>query len=144
MSDFQIPVGLRQQVIDRAFGCCEYCVSQEKFSPDPFSVEHTIPRSKGGSNEFENLALSCQGCNGHKHTAIEAIDPINGRKTPLFNPRIHHWVEHFRWDEDFTIVIGITAIGRATVERLVLNREGVVNLRRMLRQFDRHPPKLNS
>lgn len=144
MSDLQISASLRKQVIIRAFGCCEYCVSQEKFSPDPFSVEHTVPRSKGGFNDFENLALSCQGCNGHKHTAMEAIDPINGKMNPLFNPRIHSWDEHFIWDKDFTIVIGITAIGRATVERLLLNREGVVNLRRVLRQFDRHPPILTS
>jgi hypothetical protein len=27
-----------------------------------------------------------QGCNGHKHTATEAIDPINGEIVPLYNP----------------------------------------------------------
>jgi HNH endonuclease len=135
MADFPISASLRQQVIRRAFGYCEYCVSQVQFSPDPFSVEHTMPRAKGGSNDWHNLALSCQGCNGHKHTATEAIDPINGAMVPLYNPRMH------QWDEDFTIVVGRTAIGRATVERLCLNREGVVNLRRMLRRFDRHPPR---
>ncbi|NJM49284.1 MAG: HNH endonuclease [Alkalinema sp. RU_4_3] len=140
MADFQISASLRQQVIRRAFGCCEYCVSQVLFSPDPFSVEHTTPRAKGESNELDNLAFSCQGCNGHKHIATEAIDPINGAMTPLYNPRIHQWDEHFLWDEDFTIVVGRTAIGRAKVERLHLNREGVVNLRQMLRKFDRHPP----
>ena len=111
-----------------------------QFSPDPFSIEHTIPKVKGGSNDWDNLALSCQGCNGHKHIATEAIDPINGEMTALYNPRIHLWNEHFIWDEEFTIVVGRTAIGRATVERLYLNREGVVNLRQMLRRFDRHPP----
>jgi HNH endonuclease len=141
MSDLPISASLRQQVSRRACGCCEYCLSQVQFSPDPFSVEHTIPRAKGGSNDRDNLALSCQGCNGHKHIATAAIDPINGEMVPLYNPRIHQWAEHFMWDEDFTIVVGRTAIGRATVERLYLNREGVVNLRRMLRRFDRHPPR---
>ncbi len=140
MADFAISASLRQAVFRRAFGCCEYCVSQVQFSPDPFSVEHTTPKAKGGSDDRDNLALSCQGCNGHKHTATEAIDPINGAIVPLYNPRIHQWDEHFLWDEDFTIVVGRTAIGRATVERLCLNREGVVNLRRMVRRFDRHPP----
>jgi hypothetical protein len=38
-------------------------------------------------------------------------------------------------------VIGITACGRATVEALRLNRFGVVNLRRLLRGVNLHPPE---
>ncbi|NEQ96240.1 MAG: HNH endonuclease [Cyanothece sp. SIO2G6] len=140
MADRPLPQSIRQFVINRANGCCEYCVSQEKFSPDPFSIEHILPKSKGGTNIAENLAFSCQGCNGHKHTATQAIDPINGDRTSLFNPRIHQWPEHFAWDQNCSVVLGKTAIGRATVERLRLNRPGVVNLRRVLRQLDRHPP----
>lgn len=144
MSESQLSPSLRQQVICRARGCCEYCLSQEKFSPDPFSVEHVIPRVKGGSNALENLAFACQGCNGHKHTATQAVDPINGELTPLFNPRTHPWNDHFLWADNFTIVVGKTAIGRATVERLRLNRSGVVNLRLVLWQINRHPPDIES
>ena len=139
MSSGQLPTTLRQFVIDRANGYCEYCVSQARYLPDPFSIEHIAPRSKGGSDLADDLAFSCQGCNGHKHTAIQGIDPINGQSTALYNPRVHRWDEHFVWDEDFSIVVGCTAIGRATVERLCLNRSGVVNLRRVLRKLERHP-----
>jgi HNH endonuclease len=142
MAEGQLSAKLRQLVMDRANGCCEYCLSQVKFSPDPFSIEHIVPRSKGGSDLEGNLAFSCQGCNGHKHTVVEAIDPINGESTALYNPRIHHWDEHFIWDEDFSIIVGRTAIGRATIERLCLNRIGVVNLRQVLRKLDRHPPAI--
>ncbi|WP_255515627.1 hypothetical protein [aff. Roholtiella sp. LEGE 12411] len=38
-------------------------------------------------------------------------------------------------------MIGKTACGRATVEALRLNRSGVVNLRRLLRSANLHPPK---
>jgi hypothetical protein len=38
------------------------------------------------------------------------------------------------------VAIGLTPTGRATVERLQLNREGVVNLRRVLRTIGQHPP----
>jgi hypothetical protein len=140
MADFKISASLRQQVTRRAFGCCEYCLSQAQFSPDPFSVEHIVPRGKGGSNELDNLAFSCQGCNGHKHVAVKAIDPVNGKPTFLYNPRLHQWDEHFLWDENFTIMVGRTAIGRATIERLQLNRTGVVNLRQVLQRIARHPP----
>ncbi len=64
-----------------------------------------------------------------------------GEKTALYNPRQQVWSEHFRWSDDFTQVIGITACGRATVEALRLNRFGVVNLRRLLRGVNLHPPE---
>ncbi len=39
------------------------------------------------------------------------------------------------------MMVGITPTGRATLEKLQLNREGVVNLRRVLRLADEHPPQ---
>jgi hypothetical protein len=59
---------------------------------------------------------------------------------PLFHPRNQPWSDHFSWNDDFTIIIGITPTGRATVETLSLNREGLVNLRRILYQAGEHPP----
>ncbi|WP_256875051.1 hypothetical protein [Nostoc sp. C052] len=38
-------------------------------------------------------------------------------------------------------MIGKTACGRATIEALRLNRFGVVNLRRLLRSANLHPPE---
>jgi hypothetical protein len=37
-------------------------------------------------------------------------------------------------------MIGLTAIGRATVETLHLNREELVNLRQILYAMGEHPP----
>lgn len=135
-----IPITLRQEVEVRARGCCEYCRSQNRFSPDSFSVDHIIPISKGGQSESENLAFSCQGCNNHKYNYIDAIDPATGKKMALFHPRQHQWADHFAWNEDFSLVIGITPIGRATIQRLDLNRGGVVNLRGVLQAQSKHPP----
>ena len=50
------------------------------------------------------------------------------------------WSEHFTWNDDFTLVIGISAIGRVTIEEMQLNREGVINLRRVLFAMGEHPP----
>jgi hypothetical protein len=94
----------------------------------------------GGTDELENLALSCQGCNNHKYNHIDGIDPVSGEVVPLFHPRHDRWSDHFVWNEDWTIMLGITAIGRATVERLQLNRQGIVNLRRVLASVAEHPP----
>jgi hypothetical protein len=130
----------RKTVAERAGYCCEYCRSQLKFSADSFSVEHVIPRSCGGSEDLSNLALSCQRCNNAKFVATEAVDPLTGAVARLFHPREHDWAEHFAWSSDYLLIHGLTPIGRATVDRLQLNRPGVVNLRRILRDAGEHPP----
>jgi hypothetical protein len=49
------------------------------------------------------------------------------------------WKEHFIWDETFTLIIGKTTIGRATILALKLNRPQLKNLRRALIAIDEHP-----
>ena len=131
---------LRSTIQTRAAHCCEYCQTQEAFSHDPFSAEHILPAAKGGADTLDNLAWSCLGCNFHKFTAIVAIDLVTEDMAPLFNPRKDSWDVHFRWDEEFTLIIGLTPSGRATVTRLKLNRVGIVNMRQVLAMADKHPP----
>ena len=131
MSKPSLTTQQRALVAERANDCCEYCFSQLRFSPDPFSVEHVLPQSGGGSDLPDNLALACQGCNAHKYTATEATDPASGERAPLYHPRLDTWGDHF--------VLNPT--GRATAAKLKLNRLGVVNLRRVLAGLGEHPPK---
>lgn len=70
----------------------------------------------------------------------DAIDPVSGDTVPLYHPRKQRWNNHFAWNDDFTLIIGLTPTGRSTVEALQLNREGVVNLRRVLYAIGEHPP----
>jgi len=142
MSEGQVTAEQKQAVAERARECCEYCQCQARFSPDPFSVEHITPRSRGGTSDLSNLALSCQGCNNRKYTSVEAIDPVTGETVPLYHPRRQRWVDHFAWNEDYTLVFGLTPTGRATVEKLQLNRASIVNLRRVLQSVDEHPPEV--
>ena len=131
---------LKTFIRNRAKNCCEYCISQERFSADSFSIEHIVSLSKGGSSNEQNLALSCQGCNNFKYNFIQAIDPATGAIVPLYNPRLDNWNSHFRYNETFTTIIGISQIGRATAQKLRLNRENLTNLRQVLTLLDLHPP----
>ncbi len=105
-----------------------------------FAVEHIVPLSQGGLTMLDNLALACQGCNNHKYNKQVSIDPVNNLPAPLFHPRQQWWHEHFCWNDDFTLVIGLSPTGRATVDGLRLNRPGLVNLRRVLFAAAEHPP----
>ncbi len=140
MSGSRVSDDLKRRVVGRARSICEYCRSPQRYSVAPFSVEHIHPRAKGGHDGLENLAFACLGCNGHKHAKTEASDPLTGKSELLFHPRRQKWRDQFAWSEDYTLVIGQTPTGRATVEALQLNREGNVNLRRLLYAAGVHPP----
>jgi hypothetical protein len=127
-------------IAERARWRCEYCHSPAAFSTQPFEIDHIIPRSKGGLTAEENLAFSC-GCNSHKGDKTHGRDRQTGRLVSLFHPRRQLWSQHFAWSEDFLLVIGRTATGRATVETLQLNRPELLNLRRLLLAAGEHPPE---
>jgi hypothetical protein len=141
MTKKYIPAELRRLVVARARDRCEYCRYPGRYAPQTLPVDHIIPREVGGPTSANNLAQSCQGCNGHKAAKTTAFDPVTGLEVPLYNPRQQRWDEHFAWSEGSLLIIGLTPVGRATVEALQLNREGLINIRRVLYAVGEHPPQ---
>ena len=45
---------------DRCFYCKKVLLFEES------TLDHKVPKSKGGSNDIENFVLSCKKCNGKK------------------------------------------------------------------------------
>jgi HNH endonuclease len=113
----------KKYVRNRAEGLCEYCHSPEKISSSRFTLDHLQPRSLDGSDTEENLALACNRCNQHRYNFVVGRDIETAAILPLFNPRHQLWSEHFTWSADGTKIIGTTAIGRATCNRLDMNDE---------------------
>ncbi len=130
----------RREVMERAAGFCEYCRSNSRFSESSFDIDHILPDSEGGKSEPNNLALACHGCNLFKSNKTDFFDAATDKTVRLFNPRIDIWDEHFIWTSDFTEIVGMSSIGRATIEALNLNREGLVNQRSVLYKYGKHPP----
>jgi hypothetical protein len=95
--------------------------------------------SRGGSNDFDNLALSCRACNSYKSVFETGHDGETQTQTALFSPRREIWDEHFRLNSDTAEIVGMTLTGRATVERLRMNlsRQRAARLRWM--QFGLFP-----
>lgn len=140
MPSEKITPALRAAIRQRAGKLCEYCRSPVGYSPGFFVADHIIPKSRGGKATRGNLAFACSNCNGFKGQKINARDPLTGRTVRLFNPRRQRWSEHFEWSADGTLMLGLTATGRATINALHLNRAELVNLRTLLGKFDLHPP----
>jgi hypothetical protein len=91
----------------------------------------------------DKVRQSCFGLPGmqqSKYTKTQGYDPLTGELVPLYQPRQQRWRDHFVWNADFALIVGLTPTGRATVETLRLNREGLINLRRILYAMGEHPP----
>jgi hypothetical protein len=127
---------LRAAVIERARSRCEYCRLTSEFQVGGFVLDHILPRSAGGPTELENLAFACPHCNLHKLDHRTGLDEETGDPEPLFNPRTQQWSEHFRFTAGITItVVGTTACGRATINRLDLNHPELLRLRSLLAEL---------
>jgi hypothetical protein len=110
---------LREQVWQRAKSRCEYCQMPQEFIDAIHEVDHVIAQKHRGATTLDNLALACFHCNNHKGPNIAGVDPATGQVTRLFHPRLDRWSEHFSWQG--AVLIGLTPIGRSTVEVLEIN-----------------------
>ncbi|HEX3129851.1 MAG TPA: HNH endonuclease signature motif containing protein [Thermoanaerobaculia bacterium] len=120
---------------------CGYCLTQELVIGGPMEVDHLIPRAFGGPTEEDNLWLACSLCNDYKSNRVLVVDPATGTRVSIFNPRQEDWNQHFAWVEGATRIDGTTAVGRATVAALRLNRPSLVLARRLWVAAGWHPPQ---
>lgn len=141
MSAPDIPHSLRQRIRESARDRCGYCLSSQRYVMAKLEIEHIIPRVFGGTDDESNLWLSCGLCNRYKGSQTTGIDPNGGTRVPLFNPRTQTWSEHFRWNLEGTLILGLTPVGRATIEALRLNNELAVEVRRNWVLAGWHPPE---
>ena len=109
----------REFVRRRADGRCEYCRLSQIHCELRHHVEHIIAKQHDGSDDADNLALACHRCNLRKGPNLTGIDPETGEIARLFHPRRDHWFDHFHMEG--VRIVGISGVGRATVQVLDLN-----------------------
>lgn len=134
----------RREAVKRAAGYrCEYC----HIAGWPLTIDHVTPLSAWTAAGREgrvpppfppddpgNTAAACWECNViGKDEQTSGEDPETGEKARLFHPRLDSWDDCFEWVEDYTIIRGRNAVGRATIAALGLNLPHYVAQRRRLR-----------
>lgn len=129
---------LRRLVWARAESRCEYCQIHQDFDELPHHLDHILARKHDGPTTEDNLALACANCSLGKGANLAGPDPRTGKLTRLFHPRKDRWVTHFRWAG--AALRGRTAIGRATIKVLNINRTDRVALRTILISQGLFPP----
>jgi len=71
----------RKNIYIRNHYTCQYCGA--KPPREELTIDHIVPRSRGGRSTWENVALACQKCNARKGSRlIGEIPNMALRKTP--------------------------------------------------------------
>ena len=70
----QLPL-TRRNLLQRDHHTCQYCGARDQ----PLSVDHVLPRSRGGTDTWENVTTACLSCNVRKgnRTPKEAAMPLH-------------------------------------------------------------------
>ncbi len=71
----------RKNILMRDRHTCQFC--GQVFSPLDLTLDHVIPRSRGGRGDWDNLVTCCQACNNHKGNRL----PEEAGVTLLHQPR---------------------------------------------------------
>ena len=121
---------LDRRVRKRAKQLCEYCRLPQAAYSWTFQVDHIIAEQHGGKALLNNLSLACPRCNRRKGPNLSGIDAQTRQLTPLFHPRRDRWGDHFRWRGPR--LVGLTPIGRVTIQVLSINHPEDIRLRRLL------------
>ncbi len=78
---WKVPPVNRREVLRRDHHSCQYCSSGKRLT-----LDHVIPRSRGGSHTWDNVVTACERCNSRKgdRTLFEAgMQLRNQPKAPL-------------------------------------------------------------
>ncbi len=79
----------RRNIMARDHHTCQYCEYQG--SSSHLTIDHIVPRSKGGKDTWTNLATACKKCNSRKggRTPEQANMPLlHPPKKPRINPMV--------------------------------------------------------
>lgn len=91
----------RRNVFARDGNICQYC--GRGFPTSELSLDHVVPRSRGGTTSWENIVCACVNCNVRKggRTPHEARmnlvrQPVRPKRSPLLsiklgNPKYRSW-----------------------------------------------------
>jgi 5-methylcytosine-specific restriction endonuclease McrA len=58
----------RKNILLRDHNTCQYC--GKVFTPSELTLDHVLPKSRGGSSNWDNLVACCKRCNNRKGNCL--------------------------------------------------------------------------
>ncbi len=85
----------RKNIMIRDKHTCQYCGSKSS----SMTIDHIIPKDRGGNDNWDNLITACQQCNKKKGNLLpeEAKMPLN--RQPRKPNRIHYFQQFINHDQ---------------------------------------------
>ncbi|MFW9258193.1 HNH endonuclease [Nostoc sp. CALU 546] len=82
---WKVPPVNRREVLRRDHHSCQYCGSSKHLT-----LDHVMPRSKGGSHTWDNVVAACERCNSRKgdRTLFEAGMQLHTKPKAPIHPAI--------------------------------------------------------
>ena len=71
----------RRNVAKRDHHTCQYCGAQPGW--EPITIDHVLPRSRGGASSWTNCVAACVACNARKADRTPEQAGMRLRKTPV-------------------------------------------------------------
>lgn len=105
----------RRNLFARDHNRCQYC--GKRFATSELSLDHIIPRSRGGLATWDNIVCACLKCNVRKggRTPREANmalirEPVEPRTSPVLHLKLSHgkyrswkaFLDHAYWSVELT------------------------------------------
>ena len=70
----------RKNILIRDENRCQYCA--KRFREGQLTLDHVIPRSKGGSSRWTNVVAACKPCNQEKRDYLVENAPVSLIRRP--------------------------------------------------------------
>lgn len=92
---------MRQMAWQKCEGICFLCglsmlPEAENGHPLGYTLEHIIPKAKGGTNDLDNLTGSHQYCNNYKQDSL--MDELPSGYRPVLRWKIKNLLTHLKVD----------------------------------------------
>ena len=68
IKDMALKRPTKKSLWNRDGGKCQYCEKQVSISIA--TIDHVVPKSRGGGHTWENLVIACSKCNGKKGSRL--------------------------------------------------------------------------
>ncbi len=93
---WKIPPVNRREVLRRDHHSCQYCGSSKHLT-----LDHVIPRSKGGLHTWDNVVTACEKCNSRKgdRTLFETGMQLHTKPKAPVHPAISFAEQFWRFEQ---------------------------------------------
>lgn len=89
----------RKNIIARDENHCQYC--GRRFSTSHLSIDHVVPKSRGGKSTWTNVVAACHRCNTRKGGRLPSEASMRLMKPPSAprrNPSVSEKLRHTRYE----------------------------------------------